>query len=254
LPRIVSYNVRHCRGTDGVVAPSRISEVIAGCRPDIIALQELDAGRFRSGGIDQAETIARDLNMNSYFHPALKVMDELYGDAILTALPSRLVRAGPLPGLRRFPRLESRGALWTEIQIDDVLIQIINTHLGLLAAERSAQTGALLGPDWLGHPDCRDPIILAADLNALPSGRNYRRLASMLAANDMPQQLISPATFPSRLPLLRIDHIIVSPSVQVQTITAVSTALSRMASDHLPLVADFSLVRSSTINERRRRA
>ena len=59
--RILTYNVRGCRGTDGRLSPERIAAVIAAARPDVVALQELDAGRARSGGLDQAHDIARGL-------------------------------------------------------------------------------------------------------------------------------------------------------------------------------------------------
>jgi endonuclease/exonuclease/phosphatase family metal-dependent hydrolase len=44
----MTYNVHGCVGTDGVHSPERIAEVIATYAPDIVALQELDAGRARS--------------------------------------------------------------------------------------------------------------------------------------------------------------------------------------------------------------
>src|SRR4029453_12846537 len=85
-----------------------------------------------------------------HFHPALRVEEELYGDAILTALPMRLVKAGPLPGSVGF---EPRGALWAAIEANGSEIQIINTHLGLPAYERMAQAKTLLGQNWLGDAD-----------------------------------------------------------------------------------------------------
>lgn len=252
LPRIVSYNVRHCRGRDGVVSPSRIAEVIAVCEPDIVALQELDVGRLRSARVDQAVAIAEELKMMVHFHPAFKVMEELYGDAILTALPSKLVKAGPLPGLKRRPRLEPRGALWTEVSIAGTALQVINTHLGLLASERAAQVGALLGADWLAAAMRQGPVLLAADLNAPPWGRSYRRLAAALHGHKPQQRTISvPATFPSCLPLLRIDHVIASPSVRIKAMTAPRSRLAKEASDHLPLVVDFEILASHLPSARR---
>ena len=99
--RLLTYNVRSCRGTDGRLSPERIAEVIAGARPDVVALQELDVGRTRTNGLDQAHAVARELGMRFHFHPALHVEEERYGDALLSALPMRLVKAGPLPGLPR---------------------------------------------------------------------------------------------------------------------------------------------------------
>src|SRR4029079_19728035 len=139
--RIMTYNVHRCVGIDRLLSPERIAQVIASCHPDIVALQELDVGRARSGDVDQAEVIARDLGMDVHFFPALRVMEELYGDAILSRWPARLVKAGPLPGFTRLPRFEPRGALWSAIKIEGMEIQVINTHLGLLGAERVLQTG-----------------------------------------------------------------------------------------------------------------
>ena len=65
--------------------------MIAQSRPDIVALQELDVGRMRTGGVDQAHAIAERLGMSFHFNCALKVEEEQYGDAILTARPSKLV-------------------------------------------------------------------------------------------------------------------------------------------------------------------
>ena len=94
----MTYNVHRCLGSDGTTSPSRIAEVLASCEPDIVALQELDVNRARSGGVDQAEAIARELGMHMHFHPAFEVLDERYGDALLTARPVTLLRAERLPG------------------------------------------------------------------------------------------------------------------------------------------------------------
>ncbi len=241
--RILTYNVHRCLGIDGRLAPERIAEVIASCRPDVVALQELDVRRTRTGGIDQAHAIAEVLGMQMHFHPALRVLEEEYGDAILTARPSRLVKAGPLPGLTGRPALEPRGALWASVQIGGFEVQVINTHLGLRRHERLAQVNKLLGPEWLSHPACRAPMMLVGDLNALPRSRAYQRLAARLCdAQVGPHIHHSPRpTFPSRLPLLRIDHVFVSRSIDVLRVEAVRTPLARVASDHLPLLVEFQI-------------
>src|SRR3954468_8937101 len=145
--RIMTYNVHRCLGVDRALSPERIAQVIASCHPDIVALQELDVGRLRSGKVDQAETIARDLGMDVHFFPALRVMEELYGDAILSRWPARLVKAGSLPGHPRLRGMEPRRGLWSKVTIGDCELQIINTHLGLLGAERAAQVETLLGDE-----------------------------------------------------------------------------------------------------------
>jgi len=49
--RIMTYNVHRCVGVDGRADPRRIAEVIAAYQPDIVALQELDVGRLRTGAL-----------------------------------------------------------------------------------------------------------------------------------------------------------------------------------------------------------
>ena len=240
--RVLTYNVHRCLGTDGRLSPERVAEAIASIEPDVVLLQELDVGRARTGGVDQAEIIARELGMQMHFHPALKVMEELYGDAILTALPSRLVRAGPLPGFRGWRVLEPRGALWAELDVGGVRLQTINTHLGIVPRESAVQMQWLLGPEWLGHPDCRDPLILAGDLNAVPGTRTYRRISRRLRDAQLFQRIRSTKpTFPARLPVLRIDHVFVSASIEVLKAQVVRTKLTRVASDHLPVLVDFEI-------------
>jgi endonuclease/exonuclease/phosphatase family metal-dependent hydrolase len=240
VPRILTYNVHRCLGTDGRLSPSRIADVIAAYEPDVVALQELDVGRLRTGGIDQAHAIAQALGMHVHFHASLKVLEEEYGNAILTHRPSQLMKAEALPGWGRKPGLEPRGALWACVQIGGADVQVINTHLGLRRHERLAQIDTLLGPQWLGHPACREPVILVGDLNATPRSRAYRRLTSHLWDAQAQIPLSRPkATFPSRLPMLRIDHVFVSRSVRVLRVETVRTPLARVASDHLPLLVEF---------------
>jgi len=237
LLRVLTYNVRRCLGADGRLAPERIAAVIAACRPDVVALQELDVGRARSGGVDQARAVAAHLGMRAHFHPAMRVMEEEYGDAILTALPSRLVRADALPGRAG---LEPRGALWAAVTAGGAEVQVVTTHLGLDRRERAAQADALLGPGFLGDPACRDPVVLLGDFNALPGSRVHRRLAARLPDAQGGRGWARP-TFPARLPLLRIDHVFVSRGVAVRGVRTVGGTLARVASDHLPLVADLDL-------------
>lgn len=235
--RIVTYNVHSCFGTDRKLDPARIADVIAECEADIVALQEVDVARARSGGIDQAQTIAGHLRMVSHFHPALHLEEERYGDALLTALPTRLVKAEGLPS-----RGEPRGALWVEVPVDDVALQIFVTHLGLLGAERVRQTEALIGPGWLGAemPD-NARVLLAGDLNAISRSASYRLLVRRLRDVQIAGGGRVKGTFPSRLPLLRIDHIFVGKGIGVRGAFVHDSPLARRASDHLPLCADLEI-------------
>jgi endonuclease/exonuclease/phosphatase family metal-dependent hydrolase len=242
----MTYNVHRCQGLDRVSSPERIAAVIASCHPDIVALQELDVGRARSGHVDQAETIARDLGMDVQFFPAMRVMDELYGDAILSRWPARTVKAEALPSFR-LPGLESRGALWSAIEVDGVPVQVINTHLSLLGRERLFQVKALTGPEWLQHRDCREPVVLMGDMNAPPRSRMYRHMSLHLTdafLRGRRRTRLEGATFPTRYPTLRLDYIFAGPNVEVLDVQTVRSPLAYLASDHLAVVADMRVKKS----------
>ncbi|MGE0062951.1 MAG: endonuclease/exonuclease/phosphatase family protein [Xanthobacteraceae bacterium] len=241
LTRILTYNVHGCRGRDGRWSPQRIADVIAPLRPAIVALQELDVGRTRSGRVDQAAMIATALGMRVEFNAALEVMGERYGDAILTALPCRVVKAGPLPGLPGTRYFEPRGAIWAAIDVGGAELNVINTHLGLLSRERRVQIECLLGPDWIDHPRRKQPAVLVGDLNVRPGSRNYRLLCSALRDAHRENRQRGQATFPSRFPAVRLDYAFVGAGVTVDCAETVRTPLARVASDHLPVIFDLKV-------------
>ena len=177
--------------------------------------------------------------MSFHFHPALQVEKELYGNAILTSLPVRLIQAGSLPS---GPTFEPRGALWTAVKADEAEIQIITTHLSFVASERLVQVDALLGAGWIGALNCRDPVILLGDFNAVRRSVAYGRLAARLQDAQLRLHHRPRSTFPTRMPMLRIDHIFCSRAVEVLRVEVPRSRLVRSASDHLPLVVDFRLL------------
>ncbi len=243
--KILSYNVHSCIGTDRKLDPARIAEVIAAAEPDIIGLQELDVGRSRTGGVDQAHIIASLLQMEFHFQAAMSVAEERYGDAILTALPARTVKGGGLPSIG-----EPRGAIWVEVNLGSHCLQVFNTHLGLRGRERMTQINTLLGAAWLGHPRGRgNPQVLIGDFNAIPSSATYKAAARRLTDVQSALPRRSGPTFPSRYPLLRIDHIFVSPGIIPVKTEVISTPLARRASDHLPVLATVELVSGSFVSD-----
>jgi endonuclease/exonuclease/phosphatase family metal-dependent hydrolase len=239
--RVMTYNVHGCAGTDGRFDPERIASVIAPYSPDVVALQELDVARRRSGGSHQANLIAECLGMKGHFHPAwLPLPEEQYGDAILTPWTFQLIKGAELPTAASPLAFEPRGALWISVKKGNAVFHVMNTHLGLSNLERRNQVEALLGPDWLSHPDCNSPVIFCGDLNDIPTSRIYRRLRSrMQDAQRTGSFFRARATFPSRLPFLRLDYIFVSPGVSVESVEVCRSPLAKVASDHLPLIADL---------------
>jgi endonuclease/exonuclease/phosphatase family metal-dependent hydrolase len=238
---LLTYNVHRCQGIDRVISPHRIATVIAATGADIVALQELDVNRARSGRVDQAQLIAALLEMEFHFHPAWQLAEERFGNAVLSRFPLRLMHAARLPGHPRGWR-ERRGAVWVQVNVGELRIQVINTHLGLVRHERRTQTEALFGPHWLGHPDCRPPLILCGDFNAGPGSAVHRRcLESLRDVHRCLQPKRPRRTYPTRLPVASIDHVFLSEEFEVRHVEVVRTPLSRVASDHFPLLVELGL-------------
>lgn len=238
--RILTYNVHRCVGTDGRLVPARIARAVAEAAPDVVALQELDVNRPRTGRTNQATLIADWLHMGSFFFPAHQYEDEHFGNAILTRLPATLRKAAHLPGLPNYPHRERRAAVCVTITWNDCDIQVVNTHLGLSPRERILQAQALLSDDWLGDAAFQAPHVLCGDLNALPGTRAFRRLRKHLR-DPFPWSSWPPGTFPSTCPLLRLDHVLFSRHWTIQRVAVIRSRLTRVASDHLPLLVEASL-------------
>ncbi|HBG05540.1 MAG: endonuclease [Geobacteraceae bacterium GWC2_58_44] len=240
---VMTYNVHSCIGTDGQISPLRIAEVIDRCNPDIVALQELDAGLERTEMTDQAHLIAQTLEMSFHFHSSIQVQEGGYGNAVLSRTPVRLIKAGPIPAEPLNPCYERRGAVWAEVELHGSKVQVLATHFGLNRRERICQAQALTGPEWLGHPECLPPAILCGDFNALAGSSVYRLITRHLRdVQRISKVRIPKGTWPVQLPFMRIDHLFITPNLKVRSVSVPRTSLTRVASDHLPLVVTLEFL------------
>ena len=245
--RVMTYNVHSCIGMDRRSSPARIARMIGKFDPDLVALQELDNGKDRSGYLHQAREIAGMLNMHFIYSPILSNGQDEYGDALLSRWPLTQVAADVLP---RYQGREVRGYLWAELDADPLRIQLLNTHLGLSAAERRLQINALMGEAAVGQALTRGPTILMGDFNATGLGYVWKTVTQQLgdvqqlAASWRPRN-----TWFSTHPTLRLDHIFVSPETRVEAVHRPTGTDFQMASDHLPLVADLVIPQSRQARE-----
>jgi endonuclease/exonuclease/phosphatase family metal-dependent hydrolase len=223
---------------DGRVSPRRIARVIAEQSPDLVALQELDHGRLRSRGENQASAIAQILGYHVTFLATVTRGAERYGHAVLSRWPIRTVKVAELPTRSFSIWPEPRGALWSRVFLGNIPINVVTTHLGLSSSERLAQMQTLLGPDWLGPVLDTQAIVLCGDFNLPPGTAPYRLAADRLhdVASDGSEAL---HTFISSRPFARIDHIFVSSHFTTESVSVIRNYLTRVSSDHLPLLADL---------------
>lgn len=238
LLRVATYNVHGCVGMDRERSEARIAEVIGSISADIVALQELDLGRSRSAGVDQAQLIAERLGWARIFLPAMRNGDEQYGNAIVSRHPLTLARAVELPGEGSWYCREKRIALWALAETDVGRVQVINTHFGLGRAERFLQAKFLA--ETVAAVPLDEPLVLFGDFNSLPRSRAIAHLRNHLRSVRAWLPAAGPCrTFPTRFPSVAVDHIFGNAALEPESVRVHRTPLARIASDHYPLVAEL---------------
>lgn len=241
--RLMTYNVHGCGGMDGRVSPRRVARVIAAQAPDIVALQEVDLGRRRSRAEDQGAMIAQQLGMHVVFCPTITRGNEHYGHALLSRFPIEVVKRALLPHDPKSWWKEPRSALWARVLVNGYTVNLVTTHLGLGPYERWLQMKMILSHEWLGGLSDDEPILLCGDFNLTPGSKPYGLAASRLRDVQAARWGHRPlSTFSSMRPFVRLDHIFTSKRFEVQRVFVPRTELTRVASDHLPLLADLSIV------------
>ena len=119
-------------------------------------------------------------------------------------------------------------------------VHIINTHLGLGWRERFVQAQLFTTAEWRAAIASDIPVILLGDFNSLRGSQPYRTLNRHLRdVRELIQATGPIGTFPTRFPMLAVDHIFVNGSVEPVSLTVHRSPLARIASDHFPLMAEF---------------
>jgi len=242
--RVATYNVHGCVGMDRQRSEKRIAEVIASTSAEVVALQELDLGRKRSAGVDQAQLIAEELGWQRLFLPAMQNGDEQYGNAILSRSPLTLLQALELPGGGSWYCREKRVAIWATAETSVGRMHVINTHFGLGRAECLLQA-RFLGIS-LATIAANEPLLLLGDFNSLPGSRALTVLRSHLRSVRALLPAAGPCrTFPTRFPTIAVDHIFVNAGLEPTKLSVHRGAMARVASDHYPLVAEVMRTKTS---------
>lgn len=229
--RVLSYNIRSGRGMDQRVDLARIADVIATFEPHVVALQEVDVGRTRSGAVDQPAALAARLGMSASFAMCIEHDAERYGIATLTRLPPVATQRVALPHEPHRKGSEPRCALVTRLAWPGggAEIDMVNTHLSVVSRERPAQVAAILR-ELPGRE-----TIIAGDFNCTPISSAFRTLAG-----DMRSATGGARTYPSWLPLVPIDHILIRGTIHVVRGGCWTQGPVSRASDHLPVFAELT--------------
>lgn len=221
---VASYNIHSGVGLDRRRSAARIASVLKELDCDLYALQEVDNQPGDHEESLQLERFARELNMEAV--PGLRIVRHTgeYGNALLTRLPVLSVRRHDLS----HSWFEPRGALDVQVEVAGQPLRIIATHFGLRRGERRVQWRALMSHLTEASPEL--PTVMLGDINEW-----YRSSVMLSEARRIFGEPPTPAEFPSFAPCLALSRIWVRPHAALVSVTAHRTALSRRASDHLPI-------------------
>jgi endonuclease/exonuclease/phosphatase family metal-dependent hydrolase len=230
--RIATYNIHKCRGLDGRTRPERVARIVAELDADVIALQEvLRGGR----GGDQLDAIAAELRgYEVAFGENREHEGSAYGNAVLSRLPVEMTRNYDLT----WRGCERRGCLRVDVRAAGSLLHIFNVHLGTAFVERRHQ-GRQLSGDILGQR-LRGHRIVLGDFNEWTRGLASRLLSEHLQSVDVRRFLRRRRTYPGILPVLHLDHFYYDDGLELEHFRVYRTRASLVASDHLPMVAEFA--------------
>ncbi len=243
--RILTYNIHKAIGVDGVFAPERILEILRHHNADIVMLQEVDRAAPRSNHIDLGSYLSREL---SYRHRAVSMNVHMkkgkYGNATLSRYSIGRQRNINLT----IGRHKRRGAQHTRILVQNsassAVVDVFNVHLSLRARLRRMQIQALLESGDLANLPTRQPCIIAGDMNDWHGSLKRQRFGPadfVCASGRRPGSRWAIKTFPSYAPTAGLDKVFYRGDVKLLQIFRSRLKIARVASDHLPVIADFEV-------------
>lgn len=237
--RVATYNIHKCRGFDRKTSPERIISVIKELDADILCLQEVVDAPNGTRTFDQAGEIARALPEYAWCFGANRALrGGNYGNMTLTRFPLRHWQNYDLSHRKR----EERGVLQADIEIGSGrILHVFNVHLGTSYMERRSQAARLLSSDVLGQAELVNPRLVVGDFNEWTRGLTTKLLKKNFKTFRPQHGLQFPRTFPGMLPLLSLDYYYYEPPLEIEGARLVRTRKALIASDHLPLIAEFQV-------------
>ncbi|MBK1873142.1 MULTISPECIES: endonuclease/exonuclease/phosphatase family protein [Marinobacter] len=193
---------------------------------DVIALQECDGGSLRSGHINQVQYLAEAAGI-PYWHQQLnRNLGQIaqHSNGLLSRFRPLDVKEYKLPG-----RLPGRGAIVARYGTEEDPLVLVMMHLALSKSAQQRQLGFI--SELISK---YRHVVLMGDMNA-----HAEQLLTQtpLKDTDLIPLPDSAHSFPSWRPEKALDHILVSPSLQIRNSEVVSYPMS----DHLPIAMDIAL-------------
>lgn len=244
--RLVTYNIHRAIGVDRRFRPERILEVLRDHDPDIVLLQEVDEGAPRSRELNLAKEIAEGLAFPHYaVGHNVRLRKGHYGNATLSRFPILRERNIDLSISIR----KRRGCQHTTIELEpgreDRHLEIFNLHLGLSARERQQQVGLLASSREFADLAHDRACIVGGDFN------DWRSLLRPFFVDALDFRCATDReirsgfqgirTYPSFSPQGALDKLYLRGPIQPTSIFRCRHRIARVASDHLPIIAELEL-------------
>jgi len=235
----MTYNIHSGVGVDKRYDLGRIRRVLNDERPHVAALQELECGSWRTSYDDQSEVLANDGALKSFFCATRPEDEGSFGIAVLSAFP---VVHQQQYDLSYQTRREPRFCLRVDLEIEPgAVLHVFNCHLGLAARERAFQRKQMLGDAMLLSKELHHPVVLMGDFNDRPISVVHRTLRKhFIDAFTATGKRWGPTFRAGPIPF-RLDHIYLSGAIRVLDCWVRNDDLTRIASDHRPVIASVEV-------------
>lgn len=239
---VMTFNIHHGQGTDGVLDLARTARVIRASGADIAGLQEVDRHYgARSDRADQAAGLAALLGWHVAYGanidldpPAPGRPRIQYGNAALSRYP---IARWENTHLFRSPGAEQRGLLHAEVDVPGVRLHVYVTHLDPFSeTDRTRQA-----EQAVELVDENRPAVLLGDFNARPEAPEMGRIRAALTDTWTAAAGGGPVVpDPAGARAARIDYIFTNRWLRAAWTSLCTDDLA--ASDHAPVVSRLALV------------
>jgi len=217
--RVMTYNIQAANDGSGEQAYDRQLALIRQVSPDILALQESDTARISLNNNDYVRYYASQLGYYSYYGPT--TVTGTFGTAILSKYPLRNTQA-----MFSYSDTDEIGTAEAVIEVAGMQFHVYDVH-----PDGSDITKLVCVQTVLERSRSQSNVIVMGDFNLRDTEAAYQLIAGVYTNAWV-------SVYPSRISpegidmsgSNRIDHIFVSPSLNVPTATYILPPAS--ATDH----------------------
>ncbi len=193
---------------------------------DIVALQEVDAGSFRSFFINQIEYLARRGNFPHWYYQTNRNLGKFaqHSNGLLSRIAPHRIIEHKLPGV-----IPGRGVMEVQYGTPSNPLVLLLIHLGLGRRARLRQLGFV--SELVNQ---HRYVVVMGDFNCRIGSPEMNVLLKKTSLNEPADEM---HTFPSWRPNRNIDHILVTDTIQTRDIQVLPFTMS----DHLPIAVDIAI-------------